>query len=230
MSNVQADTADPDPATTAFARLADKIELLEAAVTGLAAKREAMPDYSATLGGMAKRLGAVAQGLIAIADKPAMHLTPEVLASRIDTAASIARRSDQAALAEARERFDAGTRAMREIAGTAHSVGGQRRRLLQAAGGGLFAGMLLWSFLPGVIARAVPDAWRWPERIATRMVDAPSRWEAGIRLMQTDDPRAWRALVEAIDMQRDNREAIEKCRAAAVRTNEQTRCLIVVRP
>lgn len=230
MNDLQPYAPDPDPATVAFARLADKVELPEAAVTGLAAKREAVPDYSATLGEMAKRLGSVAQGLGVIADKPAMRLTPEVLAARIDTAAQAARRSDQAALAEASERFDQGALVVREIAGTAHGAREQRRRLLWAAGGGLLAGMLLWSFLPGAIARATPESWRWPERIAARMLDAPSTWEAGNRLMRTGDPRAWRALVEAADMQRDNRDAIEECRAAAAETSKKTRCAIMIRP
>lgn len=223
-------TPEPDPATAAFARLADKVELLEAAITGLAVKREAVPDYSATLGEMAKRLGTVSQGLGVIADRPAMQLTPEGLAARIDIAAQAARRSDQATLADARERFDQGSRTMREITGTAQSVREQRRRLLRAAGGGLFAGILLWSLLPGAIARATPDDWRWPERIATRMLDAPTRWEAGIRLMRTAHPQAWQALIEAAETQRDNREAIGECRAEAVKARKAARCTILIEP
>lgn len=137
----QSDAPKPDPATAAFTRLADKVELLEAAVTGLVTTREAVPDYSATLGEMAKRLGAVTQGLGMIADKPAMQLTPEAMAARMDSAAQAARRSDHAALAEARERFDQGARVMREIAGTAHGVREQRRQLAWTAGGGVLAGI-----------------------------------------------------------------------------------------
>ena len=32
-----------------------------------------------------------------------------------------------------------------------------------AMGGGVLAGILLWSFLPGTIARTVPESWHWPE-------------------------------------------------------------------
>lgn len=230
MDSLPLDAPEADPATAAFTRLADKVELLEAAITGLATKREAMPDYSATLGELAKRLSGVAQGLGVIAEKPAMQLTPETLAARIDTAAQAARRSDQAALAEARERFDQESRVMREIAGTAHNVCEQRRRLSWAAGSGLLAGMLVWSFLPGTIARATPESWRWPERIATRMLNAPSPWEAGNRLMRTHSPNAWQALVEAADMRRDNLEAIEKCHAAAAAAKKATRCAIFIPP
>ncbi|MBK7284937.1 MAG: hypothetical protein IPI83_11645 [Sphingomonadales bacterium] len=85
----------------------------------------------------------------------------------------------------------------------------QRRRLWQGIGGGALAGILLWSFLPGTIARAVPEDWHWPERMAARMVGESSRWDAGTRLMRSESLQAWNALVQAADMLRDNREAIE---------------------
>jgi hypothetical protein len=75
--------------------------------------------------------------------------------------------------------------------------------------------ILLWSFLPGTIARAMPESWHWPERMAARMVGASSRWDAGARLMQSDSPEAWNALVQAADIQRDNRDAIDACRKSA---------------
>ena len=31
--------------------------------------------------------------------------------------------------------------------------------MIRAAGGGILAGILLWSFLPGTIARAMPESW-----------------------------------------------------------------------
>src|SRR3546814_4040817 len=58
----------------------------------------------------------------------------------------------------------------------------QREHLLWGIGGGVLAGCLLWSFLPGVIARAMPESWRWPERIAARTIGAASLWDAGARL------------------------------------------------
>src|SRR3546814_16727411 len=55
---------------------------------------------------------------------------------------------------KARVRFDHAAYWMERLAGTAATIRDQRRRLLWAAGGGLLAGMLLWSFLPGVLLRA----------------------------------------------------------------------------
>lgn len=43
----------------------------------------------------------------------------------------------------------------------------QRTRLIHA-GSGLLAGMLIWSFLPGAIARSLPESWHVPEWMAAR--------------------------------------------------------------
>ena len=206
--------------------------LVRRAVEHLAAEKAeiVIPDYSRTLGEMTMRLGAVAQELRIIAGRPAMQITPEGLAARIEAAAQGARRADQSALAEARDRFDRGSQAMREIAGTAHTASEQRRQLLWAAGGGLLAGVLLWSFLPGAVARAMPGGWFLPERIATRMIGSSSPWEAGMRLMRAESPQAWIALMEASDLQRGNGEAIRRCQEAAGRAAKPVRCPIEVRP
>ena len=223
---------EADPATQAFARLEGEMALVRRAVEHLAAEKAdiVIPDYSKTLGEMTNRLAAVAQGFNTIADRPAMQFTPEGLAARIEAAAQGARRADQAVLAEARERFDHGLQSMREIAGTAHAAREQRRRLVWAAGGGLLAGCLLWSFLPGAITRAMPSSWLLPERIATRMLGATSPWEAGIRLMRADSPQAWAALVQAAEMQRSNRRAIDHCRKAAGKAAKPVRCPIEIEP
>ena len=232
MEPMDIDEREADPATLAFARLEGEMALMRRAVEHLAAEKAeiVIPDYSKTLGEMAKRLAAVAQGFNTIADQPAMRLAPEVLAARIEAAAQSARRTDQTALAEARERFDHGLQSMREIAGTAHAAREQRRRLVWAAGGGLLAGCLLWSFLPGAITRAMPDSWLLPERIATRMLGATSPWDAGIQLMQAGSPQAWTALVQAADMQRGNRETIDQCRKAAGKAGKPVRCPIEIEP
>jgi hypothetical protein len=90
----------------------------------------------------------------------------------------------------------------------------QRRRLWQYAGGGALAGLLLWSFLPGTIARAVPEKWYWPERTAARMIGEPSRWDAGARLIQ------------AVDLLRDNQDAIDACRKSAATSRQPARCTV----
>ncbi|WP_169793716.1 DUF6118 family protein [Novosphingobium fuchskuhlense] len=93
----------------------------------------------------------------------------------------------------------------------------------------MLAGIFLWSFLPGTIARAMPENWHWPERIAARMVGAPSLWDAGAWMMQAGDPQAWNAQLHAADIQRDNRDAIEDCRKSATTTRQPVRCTVRIR-
>ena len=122
------------------------------------------------------------------------------------------------------------TQEMRSVTAHARTAAEQRQQLYQVAGGALLAGILLWSFLPGTIARAMPESWHWPERLVARMVGASSRWDAGARLMQSDSPEAWKALVQAADIQRDNRDTIDACRKSAATSQQPVRCTVKIRP
>jgi hypothetical protein len=90
--------------------------------------------------------------------------------------------------------------------------------------------MLLWSFLPRAILRAIPRSWHMPEAVAAHIIGEPTLWEAGTRLMRTDSPSAWNALTQAAGLLHDNRQAIETCTAAASRTGKPARCVIAVAP
>lgn len=114
------------------------------------------------------------------------------------------------------------------LLGKAATINEQRRRLKWAVGGGLLAGML-WSFLPGVIARALAASWHLPERIAARTLGEPTLWEAGTRIMRADSSEAWQAITDAAEMRRDNREAIDACERDSRRSKQPVRCTIRVR-
>jgi hypothetical protein len=220
-----------DPATEAFARLEGEMALVRRAVEHLAAEKGdiRIPDYTATLGEMAQRLGALAQGMNTIADKPAMQMTPEDFAARMQASAAQARRDDHIALADAQQQHVEAVRTLRALVGTAVSFNEQRRRLKWVAGGGLLAGCLLWAVLPGFVARILPASWHLPERIAARTVGEPTLWEAGIRIMRADNPETWQAIADAADMRRDNREAIDACERDARKANQPVRCIIRIR-
>ena len=220
-----------DPAAEAFARLEGELALMRRAVQHLAAERAdiVIPDYGTTLTDMAKRLGVISRGITTIADHPAMQLTPDSLGARIEAVAESARRSDHDRIKQARTDLNHAAQDMRAVTAQAQTAGEQRQQLFQVAAGSVLAGIFLWSFLPGTIARAMPDSWNWPERIATRMVGASSLWDAGARMMQAGDPQAWSALLHAADIQRDNREAIEACRKSATTTRQPVRCTVRIR-
>ena len=219
-----------DPATQAFARLEGEMALMRRAVEHLAAEKAdiVIPDYSTTLGEMAKRLSATAQGLLAIAEKPAMQLTPEGLAARIEAAAEKSRASDKATLREAREAHQEAARIIHGLVGAVRGTDEQRKHLIWAAGGGLAAGCLLWSILPGVLLRALPDSWHMPESMAAHIIGEPTLWDAGTRMMRAGSAEGWQAIADAAEMRRDNREAIDACEQAASKAEEPVRCSIKI--
>lgn len=221
-----------DPAAEAFARLEGELALMRRAVQHLAAERAdiVIPDYGGTLTDMAKRMGAMGESLKGMASHPAMQMTPDSIGQRIAAAAESARRSDHDRISQARSDLNHAAQEMRSVTAQARTAAEQRLQLYQVAGGALLAGILLWSFLPGTLARTMPEGWHWPERLAARMVGESTRWDAGARLMQSDSPEAWNALVQAADIRRDNREAIDACRKTAASSQQLVRCTVKIRP
>ena len=220
-----------DPAAEAFSRLEGELALMRRAVQHLAAERAdiVIPDYGKTLAEMAKRLGGIDECLEDIADHPAMKMTPDSIGNRIAAAAEAARRSDHDRISQARSDLHHVSQELRSVTAHARTAAEQRQQLYQVAGGALLAGILLWSFLPGTIARAMPESWHWPERMAARMVGASSVGDAGARLLQSNNPEAWNALLQAADIQRDNRDAIDACRKSAATSRQPVRCTVRIR-
>jgi len=230
-----------DPAE-AFDRLRAVIEgqdrelaLLRRAVEGLAAERAHIdvPDYSETLGRMQQGVDATAERIAVINDviarSPALAMTPEQMAQRIAAAGNAARREDQAALAKAGEDKARVMAELRAIAGSAWTRADQKNRQLWFGLGGAAIGILVWSILPGLIAREIaPAGWQWPERMAARIVGIP-RWEAGQRLMQSAAPDAFANIAAGDRIVTANREALEACQKHANKTHETMRCTVRVK-
>ena len=218
------DEPDPDPATRAFTRLEGEMAMMRRAVEHLATEKSEIdiPDYSKTLGEMANRL-------VSIERQPAMQMTPEDFEARMTAAAARARRDDEVLIVAAKRERGEAIRDLRAIIGTANSIYEQKRLRWWYVGGGLLAGCLLWSVLPGFVARTLPTSWHLPERIAARTVREPTLWEAGTRIMHADSPAAWQAIAEAAEMRRDNREAIDACIQRAAKSKQPVRCTIRVR-
>lgn len=221
---------EEESAAQAFTRLDGRIAMMARAVEHLAAERAStdIPDYSATLGQMNTRLAAVFQGLAGIAEKPAMQLTPEELAARMDAAAEKSRATDRTTLREAREAHQEAARIIRSLVGIISGANERRRHLIWAASGGLAAGCLLWSIMPGVILRALPTSWHLPESMAAHIIGEPTLWDAGVRMIRAGDPDAWQAIAAAAEMRHDNREVIAKCEQTAAKANQPVRCTIKV--
>lgn len=224
-TNLPVPAPTADPAARAFGQLAEKVDLLEAAIAGLAAKREAMPDYSETLGEIAALLEKMRAAIKTLAGRPAMTLTPDAMAEQIAAVAAKARAQDAATISQAVERLNKAAAQIEYLEGKVTDARDQRRRLRWAVGAGVLAGVVAWSIAPGFIARAMPTSWHLPERMAARTLDL-DRWMAGERMLATAEPERWQTVLFSNALAQDNRDAIGKCRASAVKIKKAVRCTI----
>lgn len=213
-----------DPATRAFTELKGELALLRRAIEHVAAEKAdiEIPDYSNTLAKLAK-------AVIAIENAPALQMTPEEFQNRFEVAAALARREDQAAIAELKRELAETRRDLRATIGTAAAIDQQERARWRWAGGGFAAGCLFMAILPGFAAHLAPTGWHWPEHLAARTVREPTLWEAGTRIMRADSPRAWQSIADAAELRRDNHEAIDACEQQAAKAKQPVRCTIRVR-
>ena len=149
---------ESDPATEAFARLEGEMAMVRHTVQNMARERAdiVIPDYTTTLGQMADQLERASETLGAIADKPAMKLTPETIADQIAHASEGSRRYDSDQLMKAQNFHRQATAEMHALVGRARTIEEHNRKLQHMASAGLLAGILLWAILPGAIARAMP--------------------------------------------------------------------------
>ena len=222
---------ESDPATEAFARLEGEMAMVRHTVQNMARERAdiVVPDYTATLGQMAGQLEKVSKTLSMIGNKPAIELTPEDIAVQIKRASLDMLRDASDLFRHGRKDLDLATGRLAAIVGRVRAEDEQKRQTWRFAGVGLAAGILLWSILPGTIARAMPESWQWPEWMAERALGESSRWNAGSRMMQSADPLAWHVIVAAADMQRDNRDKIEDCRKRANSSGKNVSCTLQIR-
>jgi len=219
-----------DPAAEAFARLEGELALMRRAVQHLAAERAdiVIPDYRTTLTEMVKWLGEIDKCLKNMSDHPAMQMTPDSIGNRIAAVAETARRTEQDRASQARNDLHHAAQALRSVTEHARTVADQRQQLHKVAAGALFAGILLWSFLPGSIARSMPESWHWPERMAARLMGAPTVLEAGIRLIRSQNPEAWAAMLDTERLERENREVLKRCKAKAAKERHAVDCSLKV--
>ena len=142
------------------------------------------PDYSPTLGAIAKELRAVGKRLDGIEGHPALTLTPDAYAAQVT--AGVRRVGDEAGrgLTHAQGRFSDALREMGSLIGSARNQFAQRRREWVAVATGAVAGLALW----------FPLVWLTPSGggtwLAATLIGG-GRWQAGETLMQGANPEQW---------------------------------------
>ncbi len=223
---------ETDPATEAFSRLEGEMAMVRHTVQNMARERVdiVIPDYTATLGQMADQLAQVCGKLTAIGSKPAIELTPEDIAVQIKRASLDMLRDASDLFRHGRKDLDLATSRLAAIVGRVRTEAEQKGQTWRFAGVGMAAGILIWSILPGTIARAMPESWQWPERMARKAVGEPTIVEAGIRLIRSQNPEAWEELANTQRIVGANREALDRCIERAQEGGHSVSCALRVKP
>jgi hypothetical protein len=157
---------------------------------------------------MVQKIDATLQRADALVTAARDGATPRHVVDRIVAAGGDARAEDRRTIATAAAELKDATRALQGVTASARRGYEQNRWLMWTAIGGVVLGMVLWAAFAGVVARAVPASWQWPEKMAARALDL-SMWEGGQRMMQAASPTAFRAIIAADRMVLANRETIE---------------------
>jgi hypothetical protein len=95
--------------------------------------------------------------------------------------------------------------------------------------GGVVLGMVLWAVFAGVVARAVPASWQWPEKMAAQTLGG-TKWEGARWLAAASYPDTWNAMVAGMIMGQVNQVALERCQKAANKAGEPVRCTVRIKP
>ena len=224
------DEHEPETAQEAFARVEGELALLRRAVERMAIERVELPeqpDYSETLAGLLQTINATfhrADALVVAAKEGA---TPRHIVDRIVAAGADASAEDRRTIATAAAELKDATRMLQGVVASARRRDEQNRWVMWTATGGVVLGMVLWATFAGIVARAVPASWQWPEKMAAHTLDMPM-WEGGQRMMQSASPGAFTALAAGDRIVAANREALEACRKRADKAREAVRCTIDV--
>ncbi|WP_375188499.1 DUF6118 family protein [Sphingobium yanoikuyae] len=193
---IQQDPQQDDP-VEAFDAVRRELSLLRHALEGLTAAREKIPDYSATLAQINKSLDVHAHKLDMIQSRPAMEMTPEALVERIIASAQIARAEDRTMLYEAQDGFSRKASQIDRMIARGRGAAEQEIQVILFCLGGFLSGILLWTTLPGAVARSLPESWHVPERMAARMMGM-KQIDAGRRMIVTAPERIDENVVNAI--------------------------------
>ena len=219
-----ADEHAGDPAQ-AFEDLRAEVSVLRRAIEALpsAMRENRSPDYSQDLAVIGKGLDEVGEQLETILKSPALTRTPEQQGQAIASAGAnlireAAQRLDRAAQEAERERAR-----LSGIIGQAWAQDRQFKLLCWTGGAALAVGLLLSPIVAGVLPFGLNG------RVAA-LVMREDQWTAGSDLMRRDNPQAWNRFSTDAAAMHDNREAIDACRAALVRTGKSQRCVVTLTP
>ncbi|MFZ5667001.1 MAG: DUF6118 family protein [Pseudomonadota bacterium] len=222
---------DEIPIEQVLEMIAQRLAGLSTSIANLAERQQDLlgRDYSAELAHIRNATQAMGEGIRTLAARPALALTPEVIARQIEVAATEGRNADQAAWASARQDLQSATTSLASLTASQRNARQQNRWLAAAAGLALVLGSIGGCTIPPAVDWVVPESWHWPEK---RAISALRRdgWEAAERLMSVSDPGQWLDVQAAVQLWQENAEAIEACaKRARERKLRSVGCAMEVR-
>jgi hypothetical protein len=203
---------DDIPIEQALELIAQRLAGLGTSIAALAERQQDLlgRDYSAELAHIRKATQAMAEGIRTLAARPALALTPEIIARQIEVAATEGRSADQAAWASARKDMESATTSLACVTTSQRTARQQNQWLAAAAGLALVLGSIGGCTIPPAVDWMVPEAWHWPEERATSALRRDG-WAAAERLMSVSDPDQWQDVQAAVQLWEENAAAIGIC-------------------
>jgi hypothetical protein len=224
-------TPDEIPLEQALDAVARRLAGVTAAVDGFAERQQDLlaRDYSEDLALIHQSCDDLRETIDALAQKPAMVLTPEMIGRQIEAAGRQGRTDADLALAAVHNNLQNAISALARMTGSVPTVRQQNQWLAAAAGVALVLGAMGGAIIMPAIDWVVPEGWLWPEK---RAMSALRRngWEAGECLLLVSDPVRWQAVQASARLSEENSDAIRKCAVrAATRKFKSVGCPIEVR-
>jgi len=231
MADAESDPSpDEIPLELALEAVARRLAGVTAAVDGFAERQQDLlgRDYSEDLALIHESCEGFRQAVDALAQKPAMVLTPEMIGRQIEAGARQVRKDADLALAAVQSHLQNAISALVRITGSVRTVRQQNQWLAGAAGLALVLGTICGAIIWPAIDWVVPQGWLWPEKRAMSALRRDG-WEAGERLLWVTDPERWNAIQAAARLSEANSGAIERCaRRAADRKLKTVGCSVEV--
>jgi hypothetical protein len=207
----------------AFEELRAEVSELRRAVEALpgAWDENQPPDYTPSLGTIAKGLAAVDNRLAGIETHPALRLTPEQHQQAGAQAGNMLMREAGQKLDRAAQNAERERHQLAGLVGTVWKQDEQRNWLLWAASGALVVGLLASPFVAGLLPFG-------GDSTVAALIMKADRWNASIALMQAGSPDGWRGVADASKQVRVNQEALLACRDAVAKAKKEQRRTITV--
>jgi hypothetical protein len=161
-------TTDSSPAD-AFEALRREVALFRRALEGLAAEQKAQPDYSGVLAGIGARIKEQNAALGAMAEAPALQLTPEAMSQQIRRASEQVRAEDARLLGHAQNGMTSVARQIEAALATARTAHAQQRAVRRYAMLGVVIGLIF-----GVAGAAISVEWNASHSMITAQLSPSS--------------------------------------------------------